>query len=51
MPGRMVDFVAYWRSRGYTMRQAYRLWRYVGYSMAATGRAKITDGTLRWACQ
>lgn len=29
MPSRMFDFVAYWRSRGYTRRQGYRLWQIV----------------------
>lgn len=43
----MADFVAYWRSRGFTLRQGYYLWR---YASAGTGlaKARITEGTFRW---
>lgn len=52
MPSTMYQFICYWRSRGMSMRSAYRLWSTTGYSVGGSNvRTHLTPSDYRYANQ
>lgn len=48
MPGRLMDFIYYWRSRGLSIRTGYRLWQVSGIALGQPKR-HFQPADFRWA--